>query len=45
EEIHTVYDKFSDIKGIAINIDQIEEIWLGSGYVWNAEKGKFEVLP
>ena len=45
EEILTVYDKFSDIKGIAINIDQIEEIWLGSGYVWNAEKGKFEVLP
>ena len=45
EEILTVYDKFSDIKGLSINIDQVEEIWLGSGYAWNAEKGKFEVLP
>ncbi|MCK9295702.1 MAG: helix-turn-helix domain-containing protein [Desulfobulbaceae bacterium] len=45
EEILTVYDEFSDIKGLAINIDQVEEIWLGSGYVWNAEKKRFEVLP
>jgi hypothetical protein len=45
EEILTVYDEFSDIKGLAVNIDQVEEIWLGSGYVWNAEKGKFEVQP
>jgi transcriptional regulator with XRE-family HTH domain len=45
EEILTVYDEFSEIKGLAINIDQVEEIWLGSGYVWNAGKEKFEVLP
>ncbi|MBU0910357.1 MAG: hypothetical protein KJ717_12400, partial [Proteobacteria bacterium] len=45
EEILTVYDEFSEIKGLALNIDQIEEIWLGSGYVWNAEKKRFEVLP
>jgi len=45
EEMLTVYDELSEIKGLAINIDQVEEIWLGSGYVWNAEKEKFEVLP
>jgi len=45
EEILMVYDEFSEIKGLAINIDQVEEIWLGSGYVWNAEKERFEVLP
>jgi transcriptional regulator with XRE-family HTH domain len=45
EEILTVSDEFSEIKGLPINIDQVEEIWLGSGYVWNAEKEKFEVLP
>ncbi|MBI5559251.1 MAG: helix-turn-helix transcriptional regulator [Deltaproteobacteria bacterium] len=45
EEILTVYDKFSDIKGLAINIDLVEEIWLGAGYAWNPEKKKFEVLP
>ena len=45
EEILTVYDEYSDIKDLAINIDQVEEMWLGSGYVWNAEKKKFEILP
>jgi hypothetical protein len=45
EEILMVSDEFSGIKGLAINIDQVEEIWLGSGYVWNKEKKRFEVLP
>lgn len=43
EEILTLYDVFSEIEGLGIDIDQVEEIWLGSGYVWNSESGKFDI--
>jgi transcriptional regulator with XRE-family HTH domain len=42
-EILTVYDLYSDIEGLELDIDMIEEIWLGSGYGWNRETGKFEI--
>lgn len=45
EEILTVYDVFNGLKGLEINIDQVEEIWLGSGYEWNSERKKFDVFP
>lgn len=45
EEILTVYDEYSEIKNLAVNIDQVEEIWLGSGYIWDPEKQKFNILP
>ncbi|MBC8316799.1 MAG: helix-turn-helix domain-containing protein [Desulfobulbaceae bacterium] len=45
EEILTVYDEFSEISGLEIDIDQVEEIWLGSGYRWDASQGIFVVLP
>lgn len=45
EEILTVYDEYSEIKDLAVNIDQVEEIWLGSGYTWDSEKQKFNILP
>ncbi len=43
EEILTVYDVFSEIEGLDVNIDQVEEIWLGSGYVWGSESGQFDI--
>ena len=45
EEILTVYDTFSEIAGFELDIDQVEEMWLGSSYNWDAQKGKFIVLP
>ncbi len=45
EEILVVYDVFSEIEGLGLDVDQVEEIWLGSGYEWNVEKEQFEVLP
>ncbi|MFH1217142.1 MAG: helix-turn-helix transcriptional regulator [Pseudomonadota bacterium] len=45
EEILTVYDVFNEIMSLGIDIDQVEEIWLGSGYEWNSEKKKFEIFP
>lgn len=45
EEILTVYDEFSDINGLALDIDQVEEIWLGSGYRWDPEQKTFVIFP
>jgi transcriptional regulator with XRE-family HTH domain len=45
EEILTVYDEFSEITGLELDIDQVEEIWLGSGYRWDPSQGVFVVLP
>ena len=44
EEILTVYDEFSEITGLEFDIDQVEEIWLGSGYKWDTASGSFIVL-
>lgn len=45
EEILTVYDEFSDIDGLALDIDQVEEMWLGSGYRYESESGSYVILP
>ena len=42
-EILTVYDLYSDLKGLKLDMDMIEEIWLGSGYRWNRQTGMFEI--
>ncbi|BCL60965.1 transcriptional regulator [Desulfomarina profundi] len=42
-EILTVYDLYSDIKGLKLDMDMIEEIWLGSGYRWNRQTNMFEI--
>ena len=43
-EILSVYDQYREIQGIDLDIDLIEEIWLGSGYKWNANTATFEIL-
>ncbi len=45
QEILTVYDDYSEIKGLKIDMDLIEDIWFGSGYSWNAKTGKFIIKP
>ena len=43
-EILTVYDQYSEIDGLGLDIDLIEEIWLGSGYNWDTKTSSFEIL-
>lgn len=45
KEILAVYDQYGDLEKLGIDIDLIEEIWLGSGYSWNVKKKKYEILP
>ena len=43
-EILTVYDQYSEIVAIDLDIDLIEEIWLGSGYQWDTGTSTFKIL-
>jgi len=45
EELLAVYDEFDLVKGLDINIEEIESIWMGSGYKWSSEQSLFEILP
>lgn len=45
EEILTVYDELGKINNIDFGIEQIEDIWSGSGYRWNEKTKKFVVMP
>lgn len=45
QEILTVYDQYGDLEKLGIDVDLIEEIWLGSGYRWNEKKKNYEILP
>lgn len=44
EEILAVYDDFDDIDGLTLDMDQIEDIWFGTGYEWDSAKRKFVVI-
>ncbi len=37
QEILTVFDRYGDLDALDINIEQIEKIWLGSGYTLNQQ--------
>lgn len=43
-EILTVYDIYSDIKDLSLDIDAIEKIWLGSGYRFDSSHNGYIVL-
>lgn len=45
KEILTVYDQYGDLEKLGIDIDLIEEIWLGSGYRWDQTTKSYEILP
>jgi transcriptional regulator with XRE-family HTH domain len=43
DEILAVYDRYGEVTGIDLDLDQVEEIWLGSGYTWNSTTASFEI--
>ncbi|MEN8199809.1 MAG: helix-turn-helix transcriptional regulator [Thermodesulfobacteriota bacterium] len=45
EELLGVYDDFGRVAGLGVDVDEVEEIWMGSGYRWNGEKKMFEPVP
>ena len=44
DEILTVYDQYSEITDIDLDIDLIEEIWLGSEYLWDTATATFKII-
>ena len=44
EEILVIYDLLSDNSGQVIDLDQLEEMWLGEGYVWNPDQQSFTII-
>jgi transcriptional regulator with XRE-family HTH domain len=45
EELLAVYDDFDLVKELNIDVEEIESIWMGSGYIWNAKQSAFEIIP
>ncbi|MBC8208932.1 MAG: helix-turn-helix transcriptional regulator [Desulfobulbaceae bacterium] len=45
EEVLDVHDDFGVAEGLGLDVDRIEEMWLGSGYRWLPEQQAFEILP
>lgn len=44
DEILAVYERYGEITDIGLDIDQIEEIWLGSSYQWDAAKATYKII-
>ncbi|MBU0682193.1 MAG: helix-turn-helix domain-containing protein [Proteobacteria bacterium] len=45
DEILVVYDDFDDVAGLTVDVELVEDMWMGSRYSWNQEAGVFEVIP
>ncbi len=45
EELLAVYDDFGRVDGLEIDVEEVEAIWMGSGYRWDAEQKIFEIIP
>ena len=45
DEILEVYDKFGGLPELGVDLDSIEEIWMGSGYRWNKSGQTIDILP
>ena len=43
QEILTVYEEYSEIPGLKIDLDFIEEAWFGNGYHWDATARRFVI--
>lgn len=44
DEILAVYDDFAKIENLQIDIEQIEEMWMGESYIWNREENIFKII-
>ena len=45
EEILRVYDLVANETPAALDLDLLEEMWLGEGYQWQPEQQQFSILP
>ncbi len=45
EELLAVYDDFGRVDGLEVDVEEVEAIWMGSGYRWDAGKSTFEIVP
>ncbi len=45
EEILQVYDLVANDTPAALDLDLLEEMWLGEGYQWQPEQQQFSILP
>jgi transcriptional regulator with XRE-family HTH domain len=45
EELLAVYDDFGSVDGLFDDMEEVESIWMGSSYRWNAQRSVFEIIP
>ncbi len=45
EELLAVYDDFGSVEGLGVDVEEVERIWMGSGYRWKPREQVFEVIP
>jgi len=45
EELLAVYDDFDLVKGLNLDVEEVESIWMGSGYRWNRQQASYEIIP
>jgi len=45
EELLAVYDDFGSVDGLFDDMEEVESIWMGSNYRWNAQQSVFEISP
>jgi transcriptional regulator with XRE-family HTH domain len=45
EELLAVYDDFGRVEGLAVDVEEVEAIWMGSGYRWDPKQSVFDIIP
>lgn len=45
EEMLAVYDDFPGMENLPVDIELVEEMWMGTKYIWNPSKKKFLISP
>ena len=45
EELLAVYDDFGRVEDLGVDVEEVESIWMGSGYRWDAAAGEFTIIP
>lgn len=45
EELLAVYDDFGRVPGLGADVEEVEALWMGSGYHWDPTGAVFEITP
>jgi transcriptional regulator with XRE-family HTH domain len=45
EEMLAVYDDFPGMENLPVDIELVEDMWMGTKYIWNPDKNKFVISP